>query len=95
LPLDQDLHLFLAKLSDNITLGNMLGNVFEKLNYKRKVVGLHPQRGFDASNEHYEIYQFLIDSKQEKLMEAMQKHIRRGKKKLLEMLKAREDYLKG
>jgi DNA-binding GntR family transcriptional regulator len=95
LPLDQELHLFLAKLSDNITLCNMLRNVFEKLNYKRKVVGLHPQRGFEASKEHYEIYHFLIDSKQEKLIEAMQRHIRKGKEKLLEMLKAREAYLRG
>ena len=95
LPLDQELHLFLAKLSDNITLCNLLGNVFEKLNYKRKVVGLHPQRGFEASKEHYEIYHFLIDSKREELIDAMQKHIRKGKQKLLEMLKAREAFLKG
>ena len=54
LPLDQELHLFLAKLSGNNTLCNMLNNVFEKLNYKRKVVGLHPQRGLEASKEHYE-----------------------------------------
>jgi DNA-binding GntR family transcriptional regulator len=95
LSLDQELHLFLAKLSDNITLCNLLGNLFEKLNYKRKVVGLHPQRGFEASKEHYEIYHFLIDSKREELIDAMQKHIRKGKQKLLEMLKAREAFLKG
>ncbi len=95
LPLDKKLHLYLAKLSGNITLYSMLSDIYEKLNYKRKVVELHPQRGFEASKEHYEIYHFLIDSKQEKLIEAMQKHIRKGKEKLLEMLKAREEYLKS
>lgn len=93
LPLDQKLHLYLAHLSDNTTLCNMLKNVFERLNYKRKVVGLHPRRGVEASEEHYDIYTFLINLESDNLINAIQNHLNKGKKKLLHMLKTRDDYL--
>jgi len=95
LPLDQKLHLYLACLSGNATLCNMLSNVFDRLNYKRKVVGLHPQRGVDASKEHQDIYHNLINSEPDDLINSIQNHLKKGKEKLLEMLKERDDYLKA
>jgi DNA-binding GntR family transcriptional regulator len=94
LPLDRRFHVDLAKLSGNVILNNNLNSIFEKMNYKRKVVELYPQRGEEASKEHYAIFNLLLEGHEDKLVECLQNHIRKGKKRLLQILKAREEYVK-
>ena len=73
----------------------MLEDVFERMNYKRKVVELNPQRGIGASKEHYEIFDLLMKGNREELIERVRSHIRTGKEKLVEILKNREEFIKA
>jgi DNA-binding GntR family transcriptional regulator len=93
LPLDQKFHVNLAKLSNNSLLSTMLENIFEKVNYKRRVVELHPQRGKEASKEHYKIFDLFLEGNEKKLIECLQGHIRKGKEGIIGILRAREEYM--
>jgi DNA-binding GntR family transcriptional regulator len=90
LTLDRKFHVQLASLCGIPLLVDMLDNVFEKLNYKRKVIELYPQRGEAAGIEHDEMLRFLIDGKDEQLVQIMENHIGLGRERLFEILKARE-----
>ena len=67
----------------------------EKLSYKRKVVELFPQRGKEASKDHYEIFNLLLKRKESEVVEYLQNHIRRAKETLRKTLENREEYMKS
>lgn len=94
LPLDKKFHVDLARLSGNSILSTTLENVFEKVNYKRRVVELHPQRGQEASKEHYKIFKLFLEGNEKGLIECLQGHIKKGKQGLIDVLRAREEYMK-
>jgi len=92
--LDQEIHMTLAKLSGNHRLVKSLGDIFERVNYKRRVVGLYPERGPEASAEHFGIYKHIRQKNIEQALSCLSDHIVKGKEKLLELLKDREENLK-
>jgi len=94
LHLDREFHVMLAKLSGNLILSKTLNSIIEKMNYKREVVELFPQRGKEASKEHYEIFKLLLEGEESKAVELLQNHIRIAKETLLNILKTREEYMK-
>lgn len=94
LHLDRDFHVMLAKVSGNLILSKMLDSIIEKMNYKRKVVELFPQRGKEASKEHYEIFKLLLEGKESEVVEYLRNHIQIAKETLLNILKTREEYMK-
>lgn len=94
LTLDQKFHVDLAKLSNNSLLSTMLENIFEKVNYKRRVVELYPQRGQEASKEHYKIFNLFLEGNKRQLIECLQGHIRKGKEGIIGVLRAREEYMR-
>ncbi|MBL7211103.1 MAG: GntR family transcriptional regulator [Desulfobacteraceae bacterium] len=94
LMLDQEFHVDLAKLANNSLLSTKLENIFEKVNYKRKVVELHPQRGQEASEEHYKILNLFLEGNKRRLIERLQGHIRKGKEGIVGVLRAREENMR-
>ena len=92
--MDQEIHLTLAKLSGNQRLVKNLYDIFERINYKRRVVGLYPERGPEASAEHFELFDNIRMKDVENAQNSLSCHIIRGKEKLLILLQERADSLK-
>ncbi len=94
LPLDKKFHVDLAGLADNSLLSATLENIFEKLNYKRRVEELYPRRGQEASKEHYEIFNLFLMGNEKELIQCLQGHIRKGRDGLIGILTAREEHMR-
>lgn len=92
--LDREFHVLIAQQSGNLMLCKILDSTFEKLIYKRNVVELFPQRGKEASKEHYEIFRLLLQWNENEVIEYLRNHIQIARKKLLSLLETREEYLK-
>ena len=56
---------------------------------------MFPQRGKEASKDHYEIFNLLLKRKESEVVEYLQNHIRRAKETLRKTLENREEYMKS
>lgn len=92
--LDQEIHITLGKQSGNQSLVKHLYDIFERINYKRRVVGLYPERGPEASAEHFELFENMQNKDVENALNCLSCHIIKGKEKLLALLQERADEIR-
>jgi DNA-binding GntR family transcriptional regulator len=84
---DRAFHLTLAGFSENQTLTQMLGQVFDRTNLKRRIQGLSPQRGVDALAEHEAILSALEVRDFQKARSTLQRHLKNNKESVLNRMK--------
>jgi GntR family transcriptional regulator, rspAB operon transcriptional repressor len=89
---DQDLHLEIARLSGNETLGKTLAQVFERIILKRRTDGLYdPARGMKAHQEHLRLLQAMKQRDRAKAVAIVRAHIRAGKDNVVADLRQRQE----
>ena len=89
---DQDLHLEIARLSGNDTLGKTLAQVFERIILKRRTDGLYdPTRGLMAHQEHLWLLQAMKQRDRDKAVAIVRAHIRAGKDNVVADLRQRQE----
>ena len=93
--LDRVIHLALAKLAGNKDLVAELGGIFEKINYKRKLLGILPERGKAAATEHIQLLNYIRHNDIENALNALEIHINNGKEGVLKSLEIRDANLRG
>lgn len=93
--LDGIIHLTLAKIAGNLGLVKDLRNIFEKLDYKRKILGILPKRGEIAAAEHIELLKHIQNNDIENAINTLETHINKGKEGVLKTLETRHAILLG
>ena len=89
---DQDLHLQIAQLSGNATLGNMLRHVFERIVLKRRTDGLYDAaRGVAAHGEHLQLLDAMERRDTREAVRVLRNHIQTGKKNVMDDLEQRQE----
>jgi DNA-binding GntR family transcriptional regulator len=89
---DQDLHLHIAQLSGNATLGNMLHHVFERIVLKRRTDGLYDAaRGVAAHGEHLQLLDAMERRDTREAVRVLRNHIQTGKKNVMDDLEQRQE----
>lgn len=89
---DQDLHLHIAQLSGNETLGNMLRHVFERIVLKRRTDGLYDAaRGVAAHEEHLRLLDAMERRDVREAVRLLRNHVQTGKKNVMADLEQRQE----
>ena len=89
---DQDIHLEIARLACNETLGKTLAQVFERIILKRRTDGLYdPARGVMAHQEHLRLLHAMKQRDAAKAIAIIRAHIRAGKDNVLADLRQRQE----
>jgi DNA-binding GntR family transcriptional regulator len=87
---DQDIHLEIAHLAGNETLGKSLGHVFERIVLKRRTDGLyHAARGVNAHQQHLRLLRAMQERNVNEAVSIVRAHIRKGKQNVLSDLEQR------
>lgn len=91
---DREFHLALAKVSGNRTLTEMLGQVFDRMNLKRRVQGLSPERGQPALAEHEALLAALEARDAVRARAALRRHLNKNKENFLRRMQERASSLR-
>ena len=86
---DREFHLTLAETSGNQTLTQMLGQVFDRINLKRHIRALFPERGEKALAEHKTLLAALEARDLSRARAALQRHMKNNRESVLRRM--RED----
>ncbi len=84
---DRKYHLTLAGFIGNRTLIVQLGQVFDRINLKRRISGLSPLRGRQAVEEHENLISALKENDLNRMRLALERHLKNNKKNILERIK--------
>ena len=95
LALDQEIHTNLAGLSGNTLIASSVHDLYEKLNYKRRLIGLDPERGQPASIEHVRLVELIEKKDVEGAVKCLKEHINRGRERVITLLTRREANLQS
>ncbi len=86
---DREFHLTLAETSGNQTLTQMLGQVFDRINLKRHIRALFPERWEQAMAEHKTLLAALEARDLSRARTALQRHLKNNRESVLRRM--RED----
>lgn len=93
---DREFHLAVARLAGNRWLERTLAAVFDRIIMKRTLDGLVAyRRGADSLAEHREILRLIEKGETARAAIAMRRHIQRGKKFVIDHLRAIEAMRRG
>jgi len=84
---DRAFHLALAGISGNGALIETLERVFDRINLKRRIDGLSPDRGVEALAEHQALLAALEVRDLGRARSALKRHLRKNKKNVLEPMR--------
>ncbi len=89
---DQNIHLEIAAIASNETLKRTLGQVFERIIFKRKTDALYdPARGVIAHQEHLRLLEAMRRRNVDEAVRIIRNHIQEGKTNVLSDLKRRKE----
>jgi len=89
---DQNIHLEIAAIASNETLKRTLGQVFERIIFKRKTDSLYdPARGVIAHREHLRLLEAMHRRNVDEAVRIIRNHIQEGKTNVLSDLKRRKE----
>lgn len=83
---DRKFHLTLAGFTGNRTLTDQLGQVFDRINLKRRINGLSPSRGRQALEEHKALMSALKGKDFGRARAALERHLKKNRENILERM---------
>ena len=83
---DRTFHLTLAGFTGNRTLTDQLGQVFDRINLKRRINGLSPSRGRQALEEHKALMSALKGKDFGRARAALERHLKKNRENILERM---------
>ena len=84
---DRAFHLTLAGISGNRALAETLERVFDRINLKRRIDGLSPDRGVEALAEHQALLAALETRDLGRARSALKRHLKKNKENILERMR--------